>query len=198
LEEWDVTQFDTDVSTTRQTIGYDSSRFRFHLHAERKTEYYQIRILVPIGIIVFISWIILFLKDYKIRIDIASGNLLLFIAFNFVISKDLPRLSYLTFMDAVLFTAFAITSFSVIINVILRRMEASGRVGLAQRIDRVLIWAYPFVYALGVLVAYRRFFRMNRATGRYACSCAATAPVGTEASATPEHTGHAQEGPLIK
>lgn len=158
LEEWDVTQFDTDISTTRQTVGYDSSRFRFHLHAERRTEYYQIRIFVPICIIVLISWIILFLKDYKIRIDIASGNLLLFIAFNFVISTDLPRLSYLTFMDSVLFTAFAITSFSVIVNVILRRMEVSGRVDLAQRIDRVLIWAYPFVYLFGVLIAYREFF----------------------------------------
>lgn len=115
LEEWDVTHFDTSISTTHQTLGYESSRFRFHLHAKRRTEYYQIRIFVPICIIVAISWIISFLKDYKKRVDIAAGNLLLFIAFNFVVSSDLPRLSYLTFMNAILFTAFAVNSVSVII-----------------------------------------------------------------------------------
>jgi len=83
------------------------------------------------------------------------------LAFNFMISNDLPRLSYLTFMDAILFTAFVVTSLSVIVNVILRRMEVGGRAGRADRIDQIVIWAYLPVYVGGVLAAYLIFFRLG-------------------------------------
>jgi hypothetical protein len=157
LEEWDVSHFDTGISSSNLAMDYDSSRFRFHLYAERKTEYYLLRIFVPMGIIVVISWIIFFLKDYGKRIDIAAGNLLLFIAFNFVIAGDLPRLNYLTFMDAILFTVFAITSFSVVANVFLRRMDASQRGHITHRIDGVVVWAYPLVYLIAVWVVHSVF-----------------------------------------
>lgn len=158
LEEWVVTRFDTAISEKRQMVGYNSSSFQFHLHAQRKTQYYTLRILVPITIIIIISWVTFFLRDYRKRIDIAGGNLLLFIAFNFIVSGDLPRLSYLTFMDSILFTAFCITSLTIIVNVMLRYMEVNERIALARRIDYYIIWAYPMLYILGLAIAYRVFF----------------------------------------
>ncbi|MEA3413358.1 MAG: hypothetical protein U9R74_17755 [Pseudomonadota bacterium] len=101
-----------------------------------------------------------FQEILKKRIDIAGGYLLLFIAFNFMISNDPPRLSYLTFMDAILFNAFVIRSLSVIVNVILRRMELGGRAGLANRIDQIIIWAYIPVYVGAVFAAYLIFFQI--------------------------------------
>ena len=158
LEEWVVTRFDTAISEKRQMVGYNSSSFQFHLHAQRKTQYYTLRILVPITIIIIISWVTLFLRDYRKRIDIAGGNLLLFIAFNFIVSGDLPPLSYLTFMDSILFTAFFITSLTIIVNVMLRYMEVNERIALARRIDHYIIWAYPMLYIFGFAIAYRAFF----------------------------------------
>jgi hypothetical protein len=158
LEEWNVTRFDTAISKKRQVVGYDSSNFRFHLNAQRKTQYYTLRILIPITIIIIISWVTFFLRDYRKRIDIAGGNLLLFIAFNFIVSGDLPRLSYLTFMDSILFIAFSITSLTIIVNVMLRYMEVNERLALARRIDQYIIWAYPMLYILGFAIAYRVFF----------------------------------------
>jgi hypothetical protein len=37
VEEWGFDRFDTAISGERQTVGYESSRFRFHLHATSKT-----------------------------------------------------------------------------------------------------------------------------------------------------------------
>lgn len=158
LEEWDITRFVTTISKTHQVVGYDSSRFQFHFHAKRKTTYYKLRIIAPIVIIILMSWVIFFLQDYRKRIDFAAGNLLLLIAFNFTISNDLPRLSYLTFMDSILFTAFVITSMAVIVNVMLRYIEIHDRVELARRIDYFIIWTYPLLYVAGVTVAYKAFF----------------------------------------
>ena len=158
MEEWRVDRFGTAISGERQTVGYESSRFRFHLHAQRKTQYYSLSIFAPIAIIIIISWVTFFLRDYRKRIDIAGGNLLLFIAFNFIVSGDLPRLSYLTFMDSILFTAFFITGLTIIVNVMLRYMEVNERLPLARRIDRYIIWTYPMLYILGFVIAYQVFF----------------------------------------
>jgi hypothetical protein len=157
LEEWDVSRFDTAILEKQQLVGYNSSSFRFHLHAERKTQYYKLRIFAPIAIIILISWVTFFLRDYRKRIDIAGSNLLIFIAFNFIVSGDLPRLSYLTYMDSILFTAFFITGLTIIVNVMLRYLEVNDRLALARRIDYFIIWGYPVLYILGFAFAYQMF-----------------------------------------
>jgi hypothetical protein len=103
-EEWYITASDANVSTVE--IQESNSRFSFHFQAHRHLSYYALRIFLPIFIIVLISWVTFFLRDYGKRADIAGANLLLFIAFNFTIGSDLPRLGYMTLLDWVMFSTF--------------------------------------------------------------------------------------------
>jgi hypothetical protein len=149
-EEWIVTSFDTSVEQT-QITERPVSRFNFHFQAERHLAYYIFRIFLPLFIILVVSWVVFFLKDYNKRIDIAGANLLLFIAFNFTISSDLPRLGYLTFMDAILISAFVVTALVLILSVFLQRLATSGKQFLALRIDMYVVrWLYPVAYILAV------------------------------------------------
>ena len=103
-------------------------------------------IYLALLLIIIVAWITFFLKDYGKRIDVTVGNLLLFIAYNFTIASDLPRLGYLTFFDKVLITTFGISVLVVIYNVYLKRLETRGEGDLANRIDNYMDWIYPFVY----------------------------------------------------
>ncbi len=103
-------------------------------------------------IIIVVSWVIFFLKDYTKRVDASGANLLLFIAFNFAISSDLPRLGYMTFLDMLMAAVFVVTALMLILAVLLRRLVSDGKEALANRIDRYVVWFYPFAYVVGLLI----------------------------------------------
>lgn len=150
-EEWIVTGFDTTVDKA-EMAGRPVSRFNFRFEAKRHLTYYVFRIFLPLLIIIVVSWVIFFLKDYTKRVDASGANLLLFIAFNFAISNDLPRLGYMTFLDMLMAAVFVVTALMLILAVLLRRLVGDGKEALVDRIDRYVVWFYPFAYIVGLLI----------------------------------------------
>lgn len=151
-EEWVVTKFDTSVESDKSSTLQPVSRFNFRFEARRHLTYYVFRIFLPLLVIIAVSWVIFFLKDYAKRVDVASANLLIFVAFNFTISGDLPRLGYLTFMDSLIVSGYVVTSLVLIFNVLLRRMELTGQMLWVEKIDRYMIWIYPVFYVVAVWI----------------------------------------------
>jgi hypothetical protein len=149
-EEFYVIGSDTQVTSETATTGNVTSRYSFGFVAKRHLAFYILRIFVPLGLILVVSWFTFFLRDYTKRIEATSANLLVFVAFNFTIGGELPRLGYLTFMDAILVAAFAFSVFVVVFNVFLKWLELTDRGDRAARIDRFMIWLYP----LGYVVAF--------------------------------------------
>ncbi|UHD14732.1 ligand-gated ion channel [Thiocapsa bogorovii] len=156
-EEWVVTDFVTRFSRG-EILQRPVSRFDFEFWAKRHVEYYFFRILLPLIVIIAVSWILFFLKDYAKRVDAAGANLLLFIAFNFAISSDLPRLGYLTFLDTLLISAFLVTAIVLILSVYLRRQDMKGRSAFVAKVDRYVITFYPLAY-IATIVAVTLLFR---------------------------------------
>jgi hypothetical protein len=156
-EEWVVTDFATSFSRG-SIFQRPVSRFNFEFSAERHVEYYFFRILLPLSVIIAVSWILFFLKDYAKRVDAAGANLLLFIAFNFAISNDLPRLGYLTFLDTLLISAFLVTAVVLVLSVYLRRQDMQGRHDFVATVDRYVITFYPLAY-IGTIATVTLLFR---------------------------------------
>jgi hypothetical protein len=156
-EEWVVTDFATSFSQG-EILQRPVARFNFELSAKRHIAYYFFRILLPLAVIIAVSWILFFLKDYAKRVDAAGANLLLFIAFNFAISSDLPRLGYLTFLDTLLISAFLVTAVVLILSVYLRRQDMKGRKTFVAKVDRYVILFYPVAY-IGTMATVTLLFR---------------------------------------
>jgi hypothetical protein len=148
-EEWYITRHDTNVTSVVVAEDTAASRFSFRFFCQRHLSYYIFRIFVPLLLIIAVSWVTFFLQDYGKRVDISGANLLVFIAFNFTIGSDLPRLGYLTLLDSMLIVAFVVTTLTVICNVALKRLDAAGKTELTKRIDTYILWGYPIFYGVG-------------------------------------------------
>jgi hypothetical protein len=158
-DEFILTDFDTSVSSVTASRAYPTSRFTFHFSAPRYLMYYVFRLFVPILLIISVSYVTFFLKDYTKRIEVATGNLLLFIAFSWSLAEEYPRMGYLTFMDVIMAITFVINTLVVLYNVYLKWLEMHEQGQKADRIDRVADWVYPLGYVVSFGLTFLYFFR---------------------------------------
>ena len=156
-DEFILEELSVEISNASTSNGIVSS-YIFSFEAPRHLSYYIFRIFVPILLIVLISWVTFFLKNYTHRIEVASANLLLFIAFSFSLAENYPRLGYLTFLDAVMAIMFIINSLVIVYNVWLRRLEMNDKVDMLERVDDVLDWVYPLIYVVMLIGLVIWFF----------------------------------------
>jgi hypothetical protein len=156
--EFRIGDFQTEVTSERASTLATTSRFTFRFGGPRHVNYYLLQIFVPISLIAAVSWITFFLRDYGRRIEVASANLLLFIAFSFSLADNYPRLGYVTFLDAVMVIVFVVNALVVAYSVWLRRLEMRGQGDLAERIDNYLDWFYPLSYVVAAVALYLVFF----------------------------------------
>lgn len=153
-EEWILENASMEVSTKKGLSGLESSSVSLVFEGRRHILYYVTRIFIPMLVLVIVSWATFFLDEYRRRIEISGANLLVFVGFNWIISDSLPKLGYLTFLDAILQFMFVVTGSVIVINVALRRIKQGGREDLARKIDNYVIkWIYPFGYLGAVLLA---------------------------------------------
>ncbi len=147
-EEWYIVDSWTEI-----TSEDEHSNHWLYFTVRRHLSFYIFRIMVPLALVIIVTWFTFFLRDFGRRVEVSSATLLTFVAFNFTVADNLPRIGYLTFMDALLIGAFVASVIVVIYNVILKRLETDGRGELAHRIDKPMIWFYPILFILGAVAA---------------------------------------------
>jgi hypothetical protein len=151
-DEFILSDFQTVTSRVEGITGRPTSRFTFQFEAPRQLTYYVLQVFVPILLITLIAWVTFFLRDFTKRAEVAAANVLLFIAFSFSLADNYPHLGYLTFLDAIMVATFIINTLVVLYNVYLKWLENSGRLGRAERIDRVMDWLYPVSYLAAMAI----------------------------------------------
>ncbi len=168
-EEWIVA--DDDTFADSESVD-NFSEYTLTLAVNRQRNFYVLRILIPLGLIIGIGWAIQFIREYENRVTASGGNLLLFVAFNFTIADDLPRLGYLTFMDVLLLTAFLfaviVFAFDVALlrreNVLIDKMDDDKDNPeykyLMKQLARTDTWftrLYPVVHVLALVIILQVF-----------------------------------------
>jgi hypothetical protein len=158
-DEFILTDFNTQIVSVISSTQTPISRFTFHFSAPRHLDYYIFRIFLPILLIITVSYITFFLKDYTRRIEIATGNLLLFIAFSWSLGDNYPRMGYLTFVDTIMAITFLINTLVVALNVYYKWLENNNQREKADRLEAPMNYIYPLAYLVSFGLAALIFLR---------------------------------------
>ncbi len=129
------------------------SRATFEIKIERRSAFYFWKIFLPMILMAAIPWSVFWytIRDYDGQMSVPLGIVIALAAFEFSIARDLPRVGYITFLDAVFLISFVFV-FLVIVEITLTYMlHSRGKVSIARKIRLHARWAFPAAYALLLL-----------------------------------------------
>ncbi|MFW6051836.1 MAG: hypothetical protein ACODAU_11715 [Myxococcota bacterium] len=154
--EWDLVDVSAAVASRKEVRSRTSfSRLAFGIHVERRSGYYLWKLLLPMLLIVGFTWSSFWMTGEATgtRMQRSFIAMLTLVAFYQVLAGNLPRISYLTFLDGVAFLAFASVGITLVQIILAHRAAQRGMTDRAERLDRTARWLVPafFLGCLAVL-----------------------------------------------
>jgi hypothetical protein len=115
---------------------------------KRRSGFYVWKIFLPLLMITMIPVVVFWIdvKEFDWLLKIPTTMLLSMVAFEFTVTRDLPRIGYLTFLDAVFLASFAFCFFGVFEITTVYLLQKHGRRPLAVKLHSTGKWAYPLAY----------------------------------------------------
>lgn len=150
LPDWKVTGHDALSLSYRPVKEVNTAGFAFRFEAERYVEYYYWQIVLPLTVVVMMSWAGFWIQrgQVGVRIGVATSSILTLIAHRFVLASLLPRLPYMTRMDYFSVGCTLLVFFALLGVVLTSYMATINRDVSAKYID---IWArglFPVMFLI--------------------------------------------------
>jgi hypothetical protein len=120
----------------------------FEIVVKRRSGFYLWKIFLPLLMMTLIPVVVFWIdvKEFDWILKIPTTMLLSMVAFEFTVTRDLPRVGYLTFLDAVFLASFAFCFLSVFEITTVYLLQKHGRRPLAVKLHSAGKWAYPLAY----------------------------------------------------
>lgn len=129
-------------------------RIDFLLQAERLTGYYTWQQLLPLFLVVMMTWVVYWIpfEFVPARVGLAATSMLTLIAYRFAMSSVLPPIAYLTRLDIFMIGASVLVFAGLMTAVAISHLEHIEKNALAETVNLVARWLSPL--ALVLMAAY--------------------------------------------
>jgi cadmium resistance protein CadD (predicted permease) len=99
-------------------------------------------------LIVMMSWLVFWIDPTlsSAQISVAVTSMLTLIAYRFAIGADVPKLPYLTLLDAFILLSSILVFLSLIEVMVTTALALNNRVETARMLDRHSRWVFPLVF----------------------------------------------------
>jgi hypothetical protein len=160
LAQWHLTTVAPQVRMAPTYGGLTVPEARFEISVERRSSFYLWKVFLPLLLMVFLSWAVFWIEanDLQNQITVAVTTILTVIAFAFAISATMPRLPYLTYIDAFFLECYIYVFFAVVELMTVHVTHRSARrrdVGL--RIRAYSKWVIPASFVVSNVVIALHF-----------------------------------------
>ncbi|MHC5064897.1 MAG: hypothetical protein ACYTG5_13090 [Planctomycetota bacterium] len=163
VSEWEILEI--DFSTGDQEADYAGSRaptstFVASIGAERKPFFMLRLVILPLILIVALSWAVFWMDRSSLgdRINVSFIGILTAVAYQMLVSDNMPQIAYMTFLNAFLSFSFFVMAATVVINLVVGACDQRGDAKRGDRIDFRCRWMFPLLYAGLIGFAFLYFF----------------------------------------
>ena len=159
IAEWDLQHLEMKEGETFYRYDgkkQDISQILLTIVMKRQSAHVVWDIICPLFILVSMVWSIFWMDIESLadRLNISFIGILTIVAYQFLIIDNMPRISYLTFTDAMLLSSFVIMSVTIFESLYIHNLVKRNKQTKAIRIDRISRWAFPSAYVLSVVGNY--------------------------------------------
>jgi hypothetical protein len=150
LPDWKLLRYEVLALPYQPIKEVHAAGFAFRFEAERYVNYYFLQVLLPLSVVVVMSWAGFWLQrdQVGVRIGVATSSILTLIAQRFVLASLLPRLPYMTRLDYFTVGSTLLVFLALIGVVSTSYLASTNRDLMAERID---LWArvvFPAAFLL--------------------------------------------------
>jgi len=157
MADWKITAMKTGTMNYEPVPG-EPSQPGFHLtfDAKRYTGYYISKIILPLVLIVAMSWIVFWIdpSEAGTQVSVAITTMLTLIAYRFAIGTDIPKVSYLTRLDDFILISTLLVFATLIEVVITATMAKRGHIKRARSVDLWARWLVPLGFGSVIVASF--------------------------------------------
>ena len=150
LPDWEIIDWELRFDAYRprgSSRGVASCAFAFH--AARYSSHYVWKVILPLILIVAMSWIVFWIdpRESGTQIGVATTSMLTLIAYRFMVGTAMPTVPYLTRMDYFILGSTLLVFAALMQAVITSIMANRDRLRLARWFDRCSRLVFPGIFA---------------------------------------------------
>lgn len=156
LPDWTVEKWDVKPLVYAPAPGLELSGYVFEFTASRNVQHYILKVILPLVLIVMMSWSVFWIDPAtsNSQISIAVTSMLTLIAYRFAVDSQLPRLPYMTRLDALFLTGTLLVFFSLIEVLVTTILDNNQQTERAKKIDRYCRAIFPVIFAIASVAIF--------------------------------------------
>ena len=156
VADWKISNMQGTPREVRFANGLKLPGFVFSFEAERLLHHYVIKAIIPLALIVMMSWVVLWIDPKQVpnQLSVAVTTVLTLIAYHIALSGRLPDIPYLTHMDKFLFSSTLLVFMALIEVVVTSHLSSTDQLALARRIDRTARWLFPLLFISALVYSF--------------------------------------------
>ena len=135
-------------------IAPESSEALFQIEIRRRSGFYVWKVFLPLTLIALVPAVVFWIdpKDFDWILKVPLTMLLSLVAFQYAIVRDLPKIGYITFLDAAFLMSFVFLFVAIVEITVVYLLQRAGHRPVAVKLHYAGRWAYPGAYFLGFAV----------------------------------------------
>jgi hypothetical protein len=156
IPNWSVGDVEARTGIFRAFGGREFLSFDIELKSSRKSTYYIWSVVVPLVLIVMMSWSVFFVNPKRLesQLTLAATSMLTLVAYRFAVSSVLPPVPYMTRLD-VFITGSTVFVFLALVEAVTTGALADNDHNVfAERLDSIARILFPAVFVIFVTITF--------------------------------------------